>query len=152
FTAGPNDEADGLFGSLKPTASHAHPPIEVIGAGEGGGPHVVVRDNDDHTLRSFFAFESAFRGGVRVASGDVNGDGTADIIVAAGPTGGPRIRVFDGDSGAILYDFFAFDPSFRGGVSVASGDVNGDGFDDIIVGADTGGGPHVKVFSGADGS
>src|SRR5205823_2917492 len=87
-------------------------------------------------------------GGVRVAVGDVNGDGTADVIAAAGPGGGPQIAVFDGKTAKLLETFFAFDPRFTGGTDVAVGDVNGDKVSDIIVGADAGGGPQVRVFDG----
>lgn len=81
--------------------------------------------------------------GIRVATGDVDGEGTPDIITAAGPGGGPHVKVFDGQSADA---FFAYSPSFSGGVRVAVGDVNNDGVDDIITAADTAGGPHVRVF------
>ena len=51
-----------------------------------------------------------FTGAVRVATGDVNGDGTPDIITAAGPGGGPHIKVFDGVTGATIRSFMAYDP------------------------------------------
>src|SRR5205823_12989295 len=38
------------------------------------------------------------------------------------------------------------DPWFRGGISVAAGDLNGDGLADILAGAGIGGGPVVAVF------
>src|SRR5262249_18273387 len=91
-------------------------------------------------------------GGVRVATGDINGDGVADIITAPGPGGGPDIRVFDGVTGQLIREFMAYSPYFLGGVYVAAGDVNADGRADIITAPDSGGGPEVKVFSGRDNS
>ena len=121
----------------------------ITGAGPGGGPHVKVFDGvNGNLLDSFFAFDANFLGGVFVAAGDVNGDGKADIITGAGPGGGPHVKVFDGTQLNLLFSFFAYDASFTGGVRVAAGDVNGDGFADIVTGAGPGGGPHVKVFSG----
>src|SRR5205085_2596493 len=94
--------------------------------------------------------DPGFRGGVRVAVGDVNGDGVPDIVTGAGPGGGPHVKVFSGADDSVLASFYAYDPTFAGGVYVAVGDVNGDGFADVITGAGPGGGPHVKVFAGLD--
>jgi hypothetical protein len=119
-------------------------------AGPSGG-HVKVFDGVTHAeIRSFFAYPG-FAGGVRVAAGDVNGDGKADLITGAGPGAGPHVKVIDGFSGAELASFFAFG-SFQGGVYVAAGDINGDGRADVITGAGPGAGPHVKVFNGPGGS
>jgi hypothetical protein len=128
-------------------------PDIITGAGAGGGPHVKVFDSQTGALlRSFMAYDPSFTGGVFVSTGDVNGDGAADIITGAGAGGGPHVKVFDGATGAVTQSFFAYAPGFTGGVSVAGGDVNGDGFADIVTGAGAGGGPHVKAFSGLDGS
>jgi len=134
-------------------------PLPVIYlAAETGDPPVVKAYAADTGALNFEvkAFESAFTGGVRVAAADLNGDGYPDAIVSAGSTGGPRIRVLDGKTGlqiaGPLGNFFAYDQSFTGGVNVAAADVNGDGFPDIITAAGEGGGPHVKVFSGKDGT
>ena len=108
-------------------------------------------------MHHFLAFDPAFRVGC-TWPGDVTGDGEPDIVVGAGPGGGPHVRVFDGVTGAEVRSFFAYQcdpapaPCFPGGVFVAAADVTGDGRADIITGAGPGGGPHVRVFDGVSGT
>src|SRR5262249_54024806 len=101
-------------------------------------------------IGSFMAYNPAFSGGVFVAASDVDGDGFADVITGAGPTGGPHVRVFSGKTGAEIRGFYAYAVTFSCGVRVAAGDVNGDGKADIITGAGPTGGPQVKVFDALD--
>ena len=121
----------------------------VTGTDTGVTAHVkVFSGSTGAEIRSFFAYPAGFNGGVRVAAGDVNGDGLADIITGAGPGGGPHVKVFDGASLSELKSFFAYTVSFAGGVFVAAGDVNGDGQIDLITGAGTNAPPQVKAFHG----
>lgn len=143
-------------GDTTTTTEPAHEKVVVLAALAGGAPHVKVLKATDGTavLRSFYAYPEGFRGGVNVALGDVDGDGYQDIITGAGPSsnGAPHVKVFSGRNNSVLRSFYAFGEGFRGGVYVASCDVNGDGKSDIIAGAgpSTDGAPHVKVFDGAD--
>jgi uncharacterized delta-60 repeat protein/uncharacterized repeat protein (TIGR01451 family) len=135
----------------------------VITPDQGGGPRVTIFSlvNGTATVEAnFFGIDDPnFRGGARSALGDVNNDGTPDLAVAAGFLGGPRVALFDGMTlpggtpTRLIGDFFAFPgpdaTSLRNGVFVAIGDVNGDGFADMIFGAGPGGGPRVFVLSGA---
>ena len=124
------------------------PPVKLfaVGADAGSVSDVQVYGSNGVAKFKFVAFESTFLGGVRVATGDVNGDGTDDIIVAAGNGGAARIRIMNGVNGEQIANFYAYDVSFRGGAYVAAGDLNGDGKAEIITGAGAGGGPHVRVF------
>ncbi len=126
-----------LFDIVVGPESGAAPQVAEFLANSGGGADPAF---------DFPAYPAGFTGGVRVATGDVNNDGVVDIITGAGPGAGPQVKVFDGVTGIELEDFFAFNPGFTGGVFVAAGDVTGDGLDDIITGADAGGGPQVRVF------
>lgn len=122
----------------------------ITGAGPGGGPHVRVVTASGEERGSFFAYPAAFPGGVDVAAGDIDGDGVAEIVTGAGPGGGPHVRVFSGTGGG-LHSFFAYAPTFGGGVEVAAGDLSGDGVAELITGAGPGGGPHVRVLTPAGG-
>lgn len=58
----------------------------VVGTGNGGAPLVTEFSGVDlAVISSFLAFDAGFTGGVRVAAGDGNGDGIAEVAFATGP-------------------------------------------------------------------
>ena len=127
--------------------------IEIItGPGTGGGPQIRIFSSVGNVEGQFFAYDQKFHGGLNVSVADLNGGATNHkevIITAPVKNGGPHVRIFD-NTGKVLGQFFAYDQAFHGGVSLAAGDVDGDGLAEIITGAGSGGGPHVRVFE-ADG-
>src|SRR5262245_30345905 len=81
-------------------------------------------------------------------AGDVNNDGYDDVIVGANGWDGDiamgYARVFSGKDGTLLREWVG---GYAFGVAVAgAGDVNNDGFDDLIIGADG-----ARVYSGKTG-
>lgn len=157
-------------------------PDVIVGAGRGGGPRVRVFDGRafitgtifpaaprNNTLISpqtvvadFFAFEIAQRGGVYVTGGNLGGSAHAEVIVGAGPGGGPRVRAFDGAAitiqarafntlqiGDVRADFFAFESSFRNGVTLsASPGLPGTIAQFLAVAPGAGGAPRVRLLNG----
>ena len=122
----------------------------VVGPGDGAGsvPNVKVYSGlNGAVLRDFNAFNPGFSGGVRVAAGDINGDGIADLVCGTGP-GAAQVSVFSGKDLTLMQNFNAY-AGYTGGIFVAVGDVNGDGVADIITSPQTGT-PVIKVFSGKD--
>jgi hypothetical protein len=113
-----------------------------------GQPWVTVIDQASGAVRSrFLAYESSFRGGVRLAVGDLDGDGTADVATASGPGRPGEIRVFRQDGVELLgYRTLPFGPAYRSGVELAVGDVTGDARLDLVAAASRGAGA-VRVFA-----
>ena len=104
-----------------------------IGTSGGGLTQVNVYDARTNALLGILnPFGGRSTLGVTVATGDVNGDGIEDIVVASGRGGKPIVEVYDGRNLRKLGSFEAYSTTFTGGVSVAVADVNGDGRPDII--------------------
>lgn len=133
-------------------------PDFIAGSGPGGASTVTVTDGvTGATIATFNVFEASFTGGVYVAAGDMDNDGKAEILVTPDQSGGPLVAIYSGsklaggatgDAAQIVRFFGINDPGFRGGARAALGDINNDGFQDLVVSAGFLGGPRIAVYSG----
>jgi lipoprotein-anchoring transpeptidase ErfK/SrfK len=117
----------------------------VVGSGMGIAPSINIFEKDGKFVREIRPYIEWFKGGVRVATGDINGDGTDEIFTAPGPGIQSFIIIFSA-KGERLYQTSAYDKSFIGGAHIASADIDADGKPEIIVSPGPGGGPHIRVF------
>lgn len=118
----------------------------ILAAEKDNEPWVRIYSNEGKLLKQFLAYSKNFRGGVKLAIGDFDNNGISDIVLAPGAGGGPHIRIFNGD-GKLLRQFFADDINSRGGASVAIGDIDNNGQNEIIVGGGFNRLPFVKIFN-----
>jgi hypothetical protein len=116
-------------------------------AADSRSPEVKIFDNTNQGYSSFHAFAENFDGGASIAVCDLNGNGYEEIVVGAGPGGGPQVRIFNSLGKPIFTPgFFAYGTSFRGGINVACGDLDGDGTAEIVTAPKSNGGPHIRIF------
>jgi subtilisin-like proprotein convertase family protein len=111
----------------------------VAAAGTGSAPKVTIRNDPSssgvpsHVVDTFQAYGATFKGGVTVALGNTDNTVGAELITAPA-SGKGKVRIYhNADSDTTVSDdplkesFFAYGPSFAGGVTVAAGEIQGVG-------------------------
>ncbi len=152
------EDQDGGFSDYQSTVIVRNVEVIVVGPESKNSPNVQVLDASTHALKyTISAAPAKFTGGIRVATGDLTGDGIPDIVTGTGSGTVATLRAFNGATGAPLAGSLGagltpFGSKYKGGLFVATGDVNGDGRDDVIVGSGTGRTATFRVFNGATGN
>lgn len=117
----------------------------VTAVGAGVSDDVIVFDQEGNELSRFTV--EGFVPGTRftVSVADVDQDWEKEIIIAA-QNKEPRVAIYNAD-GTRLVDFLAYAQNMDAGLSLSSGDFNGDARDEIVIGPLTGGAGHVRIFN-----
>jgi hypothetical protein len=115
-------------------------PEVAVGAPQqgGGAGSVHIMGLDGGLVTSFFGFPGDYLG-LSLAGGDLDGDGTVDIVAGARPastfTGG-RVRVFDLRTMTQVFEAAGgFSEGSYGTTLAIIDDLNGDGSRDVLVGS-----------------
>jgi hypothetical protein len=101
----------------------------------------IVISYGNGTSKTIRPFGTTYRGVLTIAAGNVDRDAPFELFTA-NDRGEARMLEQDG---TVRGTFRPYGP-FRGSISVAIGDINGDGLRELITGAGPGGGPHVRIF------
>ena len=132
--------------------------VAVADLGDDGSSEIVVAPNsgrsgevrifrqDGSRINSFSPYGATYRDGVNVTVADVNGDGPLEIITAK-QKGSANVRVFGYKGGRFTQVYREFNVQVTSGVSLAAGDLNGDGKDEVITGPMGTGAASVRVFA-----
>ncbi len=121
--------------------------LEIIVAPKGTYP-LPIKVYSRHGVKvreEWYPFGKEYRGGYTVAVGNVLGKSPQEIIVGSGQGNASQIAIIN-DEGEIKATWPVFESSFRGGISVAAGNVDGQGYDEIVVGAGKGKQPFIRVY------
>ncbi|RMD50847.1 hypothetical protein D6827_03295, partial [Candidatus Parcubacteria bacterium] len=107
---------------------------------------IYLFDKNGLKITSFNPFnDEQYRGDMDIYAADLGSDNISELIVGAGVGLPPTVSVFRQD-GTKITEFFAYGQNFTGGVNVTACDINNDSINEIITGANVGGGPHIRIF------
>jgi lipoprotein-anchoring transpeptidase ErfK/SrfK len=96
----------------------------------------------------FFPFGQDSRAGAFLATGDLDGDGIDELLVGSGPGAEPRAQLWGFDGRGYLGEFAPLPQDSRTGVSLAAGDLDSDGRDEILAAPAYGGDGRVLALDG----
>lgn len=119
----------------------------IIASAGAGNSLIRTFEASGKLLGQFSAFDKNFKGGTRVATGDIDGDREMEIIVVPAALGGPQVKIFD-KKGRLKRSFMALDGKTRSGMSVLVADVIGNSQPEIIVAPARDFKPLVQIYSG----
>lgn len=117
--------------------------LEMVVAGQ---TNIKIYNSQNILIKTFYPYGLNYSEGINMDIGNVQGDDKLEIIT--GPQSGvePIVKVFDWEGKVLHEGWYAYDKNFYGGVQVTLGDLNGNGYAEIVSGAGFGGGPHVRIF------
>ena len=119
-------------------------PLLAIGSAAGGNGTVSVYDPRTGALLGQAPPFGVYAGGVKVAVGDINGDGYDDLVMMAGPGAlNGHVIIVSGRDFSLLGSYTI---GYPGELNLAVGDYNGDGLADVIVSTATDF-DYIAVFS-----
>ncbi len=107
---------------------------------------VKIFNSQNNLVKTFYPYGEKYNSGINIAIGNIQDDKKLEIVTGTQQGGGPQIRIFNYQGNLIHTGWFAYNKNFRGGVNVALGDLNGNGYKEIVTGAGFGGGPHIRIF------
>ncbi len=116
--------------SVVPTTEVVPEDIGALPASDGGA-HFQYFNNKGTALTSFFAYDSDLKHGFHSQWLDIDGDNEQELAVV--PTSGVNgnVKVFETD-GTQIGNVFPFGKSYKKGVSLAVGDIDGNGAQELI--------------------
>jgi len=117
----------------------------IVAPDTGFDPIVKIYNQAGQLEKQFLAFDKAYKNGLEVYAGDMDGDGKDEIVVSPHKGSAAKVKIFDGQ-GTLRKNISAFSSAIKNGVNLTVGDINLDGKDDIIVATRGDAPPKVRAF------
>ncbi len=95
-------------------------------------PKIKIFDYNGNLLNQFLAYDPNFWGGVNLATSDVDQDGYLDILTGPGFSGAAHLKIFNGLGQEKVNPNLFIWQDFKGGISIADGDIDNDGQTEIL--------------------